>query len=113
ADRAIQALREDDPTDLFVYFHQTDSAGHSLGFGPDRPSYIRAIENVDRHVGRLIEALQARPTYANEDWLICVCTDHGGLGTRHDSGHKDPEILNVVQIYSGVGAPAARISTQT
>ncbi len=112
-DRAIRALREDDPTAMFVYFHQCDSAGHSLGFGPDRPEYIKAIQNVDTHVGRLIEAVQSRPSYANEDWLICVCTDHGGLDTRHDRGHQDPEILNVFLIFSGRSVPPGTPATQT
>jgi hypothetical protein len=111
--RAIHVLRNDDPTAMFVYFHQADSAGHSLGFGPNFPEYIRAIENVDGHVGRLIEAIRSRPSYANEDWLICVCADHGGLDTRHDRGHQDPEILNVLLIFNGRSVPAGRIARQT
>ena len=33
-------------------------------------------------------AMQARPSYADEDWLVIVVTDHGGSGTGHD-GHID------------------------
>jgi hypothetical protein len=38
---------------------------------------------VDSAVGKVLNALYARPTYANEDWLILVITDHGGTGFGH------------------------------
>lgn len=68
---------------LFVYFDAVDLAGHSSGFNPNNPSYIAAIENVDGHVGGILNALYSRPNYANEDWLILITTDHGGIGTGH------------------------------
>ncbi|MBU6342220.1 MAG: alkaline phosphatase family protein [Bacteroidetes bacterium] len=68
---------------LFVYFDAVDLAGHSSGFNPANPSYIAAIENVDGHIGGILNALYARPNYANEDWLILITTDHGGIGTGH------------------------------
>jgi len=68
---------------LFVYFDAVDLAGHSSGFNPSNPAYISAIENVDGHVGGVLNALYSRPNYANEDWLILLTTDHGGIGTGH------------------------------
>ncbi len=35
-------------------------------------------------MGQLLAAVRARPTYAQEDWLILVSTDHG---RREDGGH--------------------------
>lgn len=68
---------------LFVYFDAVDLAGHSSGFSPTNPSYMQAIEGVDLHVGTVLNALYARPNYANENWLILVIPDHGGIGTGH------------------------------
>ncbi|MBK8659916.1 MAG: T9SS type A sorting domain-containing protein [Bacteroidetes bacterium] len=68
---------------MFVYFDAVDLAGHSSGFSPQNPSYMQALENVDVHVGTVLNALYARPNYANENWLILVITDHGGIGTGH------------------------------
>jgi hypothetical protein len=44
---------------------------------------MQAIETTDGHVGIVLDALRARPTYADEDWLVLVITDHGGVGTGH------------------------------
>lgn len=31
----------------------------------------------------ILNAIESRPTYAQEDWLIVITTDHGGIGTSH------------------------------
>lgn len=68
---------------LFVYFDECDLTGHSTGFSPLNPAYINAIETVDGHIGSIITALHNRPTYNEEDWIILITTDHGGIGTGH------------------------------
>jgi len=80
---ASTQLADPDLDCLFVYFDAVDLAGHSSGFSPTNPSYMQAIENVDLHVGTVLNALYARPNYANENWLILVVPDHGGIGTGH------------------------------
>jgi hypothetical protein len=83
---AVTALANDNLDALFVYFDAVDLAGHASGFNPSNPSYIAAIEGVDGHVGTVLNALYARPNYANEDWIILITTDHGGIGTGHGGG---------------------------
>jgi hypothetical protein len=68
---------------LFVYFDECDLTGHATGFSPLNPAYINAIQTVDGRVGSIITALQSRPNYVAEDWIILVTTDHGGIGTGH------------------------------
>ena len=68
---------------LFTYFDKVDLTGHSTGFTPTNPAYIQAIDSIDRQVGLIIAAMRARPTYAQEDWLILLTTDHGGTGLGH------------------------------
>lgn len=80
---ASQQLADPDLDCMFVYFDQVDLTGHSSGFSPSNNSYMQSIENVDIHVGTVLSALYARPNYANENWLILVITDHGGIGTGH------------------------------
>lgn len=80
---ASAQLANDSLDCLFVYFDATDLAGHSSGFSPSNPAYIQSIENNDANIGTVLNALYARPNYANEDWLILVITDHGGIGTGH------------------------------
>ena len=31
----------------------------------------------------IISAVESRPTYALEDWLIIITSDHGGFNTGH------------------------------
>jgi len=79
---AVQHLTTQDPDAAFVYFGNTDEIGHE--FDSLAPEYRAEIEKADRYVGALIAALQARPTYDSEDWLILMSTDHG---RRDDGGH--------------------------
>lgn len=89
---AIEQIAHSGPLAMFVYFHQIDTTGHAHGFHPEVPQYIEAIENVDRHLGELAKALENRRKTKNENWLVIVCTDHGGRGTSHSGGHDVTEI---------------------
>ncbi len=89
ADSAIIQLADPDLDALFVYFDQVDLTGHAFTFDPQNQLYIDAIENVDAKIGSILAALYARPTYAQEDWLVLVITDHGGSSFSH--GGNTPE----------------------
>ncbi len=81
-DSALAALRDGDPDALFVYLGNPDETSHRT-FSIGEP-YRAAIAEADRQIGRLMAAVRARPTYAAEDWLVLVSTDHG---RRPDGGH--------------------------
>ena len=68
---------------MTLYYDKVDLTGHSSGFSPSNPAYISAIQSVDSNIGVVMAALRARPNYANEDWLILIMTDHGGILTTH------------------------------
>ena len=79
-DAAVERLATQDLDAAFVYIGNPDEVSHATGtFAPE---YYSAIEGADGHVGRLVAAVQRRATYAEEDWLILVSTDHG----RDDEG---------------------------
>ncbi len=105
-------LRGANPIAMFVYFGQVDEHGHKYGFSPDVPEYVAAIERVDEHVGMVIQALEKRKYYAEENWLVLVSSDHGGLGKDHGGGHAKPEILNSFAIVSGAAAKRGQIQGQ-
>ena len=108
ADEAVKELTENDPDAVFFYVGQTDVAGHAKGFHPTVPEYIAAIDRADKLIGRVVEAVKSRKTYADENWLIVVTSDHGGKGTNHGGGREVPEILHSFLIVSG---PAAQRGT--
>jgi hypothetical protein len=56
-------------------------------------------------VGQIINALTSRATYAQEDWLVIVSTDHG----EHD--HPDPERSRIIfHIISGPRRRAGHVA---
>jgi len=78
---AASYLQSRDPDAAFVYLGNPDDVAHHRGVGDD---YRSAIVAVDAQIGRLLDAVEARPGYAGEDWLIVVTTDHGQLD---EGGH--------------------------
>jgi len=106
---AVKILAERDPTVLFYYIGQVDETGHKHGFHPTVEEYVAAIETADKHVGEVLDAMRSRKTFAEEDWLVVVTSDHGGKGTGHGGGHNDPEILNSFLIVSGPAAQSGQL----
>lgn len=99
ADAVVDHLGSRDPTVVFVHFGELDHAGHAFGFGPDVPEYIEALERIDVLVGHMVAAVRGRPGGGDEDWLILVTTDHGGVSGRH--GGQLPEERTIPLIVSG------------
>ena len=96
--RAVQHLGAADPDALFVYLGNPDETSHRNGsIGAE---YRDAIALADSHVGMLVDAIRARPAYADEDWLILISTDHG---RRADGGHggASPEEMTIFIVASG------------
>ncbi len=81
---AINHLTNNDADVTFLHFDDVDGEGHSSGFSASNPDYLAEIEVADGLVGEVVASLQNRPNIDNEDWLIIICTDHGGEGTGHD-----------------------------
>ena len=79
---AVERLANQDIDAAFVYIGDTDEVGHATS--SLAPEYRTAVEAADVLVGRLIAAVEERSTFADEDWLILMCTDHG---RRDDGGH--------------------------
>lgn len=100
-----EILDEEDHDLHFVHLDDVDHAGHDSGFSAQNPAYVTAIEDQDRRIEQLVDALQGRPTWIDEDWLVVVVTDHGGDATGH--GAQNPECRTIPLLLSGPAAPAA------
>ncbi|MHC5006443.1 MAG: FAD:protein FMN transferase [Planctomycetota bacterium] len=107
---AVEALTDHDPDIVFVYFADLDVAGHEHGYHLGAPGYVAELEEIDGQVGHLIDAVHRRPTFADEDWLILVGSDHGGtIDGSH--GRDIPLHRNVPLIVSGPSAGRGRLHT--
>lgn len=78
---AVDVLTHEDPVASFVYLGAPDETAHHLGCAD---AYERAVEAADARLGRLLDAVRARPSYEREAWTFLVVTDHGH---RDEGGH--------------------------
>ncbi len=69
------------PTAIFYYLHNVDI--HTQAYAPLHPTYKAKLSGEDQQIQQVLDALVARPDYADEQWLILVTSDHGGLNTGH------------------------------
>ncbi|MFB7517907.1 alkaline phosphatase family protein [Streptomyces sp. NPDC056144] len=104
-------LRNQNPDVLFVYFGETDEIGH--GYGAASPKYLDAIDVQDAYLGRLLAAIQARPSYATERWTVIVATDHGHTdGGGHGGSSIEERRTFVLAQGPGIAAGARPIDTR-
>lgn len=89
-DKMIKSVTEDDCDISFCILEQPDHIGHDSGFGNDNPFYVKAVTQCDKNAYAIIEAIENRETYENEDWLIIITSDHGG----HLKGHGSQNIAD-------------------
>lgn len=63
---------------MVVNFRDVQVAGNNGGYLATNANYKNAILKADEYVGNIVTAIKARKTYANEDWLIILTSNHGG-----------------------------------
>ena len=86
ADKAAGCLKQDDGTGFaFVYLGHTDIAGHNHGWMSD--PYLRAVENADQAIGRVLAALDEKRT------AVIVTSDHGGHERTHGTDADDDMLI--------------------
>jgi len=76
-----------------------DTNGHRHGFSPTVPQYVAAMELIDEQIGQVLDAIESRDSYENEDWMFIISTDHAGSGYGH--GDNIPEHRLVPLFISG------------
>ncbi|MFD3780857.1 alkaline phosphatase family protein [Streptomyces sp. NPDC058612] len=103
---AATELRDQNPDAAFVYLGEIDAAGHSSGAASQ--AYLNAVARVDVLVGKLLTAVQSRPTYAQENWKVLVTTDHGHTSGGGHGGSSIAERGTFV-IARGAGIPAGSV----
>lgn len=87
-----------------LYFDTVDHEGH--GFGPDSAEVNKAMADVDRQVGRLLEGLQARGIDAN----IVLVADHGMAQVSDDRRIFLDALVDVAKLKLVAGGAVAGIN---
>lgn len=78
----------DCPAAAFIYLGAPDVNAHELGVGP---AYVTSIERSDLRLGRILDTIEARGSYAEEEWTVIVATDHGHLDEGGHGGDSPEE----------------------
>ena len=74
----VNNLKTDTASFVVGQFNDIDKAGATYGYDDSKNQYKAAIQNFDTSVGEIMAALQARPTYKDEDWLVVISSSRGG-----------------------------------
>ena len=67
----------------FAILEGPDHSGHDYGFSTNNPLYKKGFQKNDAQALEIINAIENRENYENEDWLIIITSDHGGYQKEH------------------------------
>ncbi len=96
----VEEIGKDNCTDfIFSILEPTDSTGHNKGFTHNNPAYAEAFRLEDSYAKQLIDAVKSRSTFAEEEWLIIITSDHGGIKTNHGKESIQERMTFVVAEY--------------
>ena len=86
-EQAVEWIQSDEYDFIFVDMDECDGAGHSHGFDGYANEYSEAVMEMDKRVGRLLDAVVQKSQEDGQDveYLIVLTTDHGGEGTSHSA----------------------------
>ncbi len=73
-----EGLKQPELTMLTAHFTAVDKAGKSGAYDNSSAVYKAAIENFDKQVGEVIQALEQRPAFKKENWLVIITSSKGG-----------------------------------
>ena len=105
----IKLMARDDAPDAFLVFDDApDHGAHSSGFYPFGDVYLKDSKECMVRLEKLLGAIKARPTFKDEDWLIVICSDHGGYGKGH--GMSGGQASTVPLLFCSKTMPAGRIA---
>lgn len=92
--KVINDLKDESLSFITGHFTAVDAAGKSAGYDNSKPAYKAAIEKFDTQVGQLIKALEERPNYAKENWMVVITSSQGGQYEIPDSQNDNTIFSN-------------------
>lgn len=95
-------LRDRERAFRFVHLSLPDAVAHDYGFMS--PRYLRAVQQVDRLVGVIVDAVRSDAELVGRTAII-LTSDHGGLSDSHSDARKLAN-YRVAFMVAGPGVPA-------
>lgn len=100
ATEGVNYLKNNNPDFLLLQFSGAQDAGKQGGFVTSNGAYKSALDNIDAHIKTLQEALETRSSYQNENWLIVICSAHGGTSSGDFGGTSSDEMNTFTMYYN-------------
>jgi len=105
----VEMLKRKDASAVMMVFDDApDAGGHNGGYYPYTKLYLEKVKEAMQRFSDLLDAVKAQPTFAEDDWLIILCSDHGGIYTRHNI--HGGQCNTVPLLYCGKKLPAGEIA---
>ena len=110
ASLATRLTAADAPDATLYFIDAIDAAGHASGYYPMSTGYRASLAAVDGYIGACLGAIAARSTFANEDWLITVTSDHGGYSKYHGQITAGRQADTIPLVIAGTTVTQGRIA---
>lgn len=107
---AARLASADAPDATMFFIDGPDAAGHSYNFFPMSTEYKSALAAADGYIGQCLAAITNRATFAQEDWLVLVTSDHGGYRNMHGQVIYGRQADTVPLAISGRNVAPGRIT---
>lgn len=110
----VELLETGNPGAVFYYQNDVDAAGHGYGFSIDIPEYREQLRITDERIGQVLEALKGRQrvTDGEEEWLIVLLTDHGGVDTGHSGNLYRQRFIPLIFSGASVGSDKPHVRSR-
>lgn len=79
-----------------INFRSVNEAGMSGGFSIDNPAYKASIDKIDAYIGDIKAAIESRPSYQKEDWMIVVTSNHAGIGKSYGGASFEERTVPII-----------------
>ncbi|SFH00379.1 DUF4983 domain-containing protein [Pedobacter insulae] len=104
-DAIVEELKKPEAAVVIGQFHSAEIAGAANGYTDNTTAYTNAILTLDTYIGNIMTALQQRPTFAKEDWMVVIASNKGGNvpvdpGSVGLGAFSDPVRNNFIAFYN-------------
>lgn len=96
--KAVHYLDKNNADLMLLQFSDVQEAGKEGGFVVTNAKYKNALDKVDGYIGEVRAALDARANKDRENWLIIICSAHGGTDSGSFGGSSLSE-MNTFSMY--------------
>ncbi|NGM62154.1 DUF4983 domain-containing protein [Sphingobacterium sp. SGG-5] len=97
-DKAVDRIKngEDNLTFTVVNFRDLNAAGLAGGFSMENADYKTTLDRIDGYIGDILEAVSQRKRSANEDWVIIVTSNHGGINDSYGGSSLEERKVPII-----------------